>query len=101
MRDDSIPEFGSTTTPRRATAVTVNGESSRRFRKTGAVAELRERSHAGRESVEWSLFLNGKLVTSRTFHGTQRADYEREVAGVTEDLAKAGWLEDLSIRRVG
>jgi hypothetical protein len=103
MRDDqSIPEFASTTAPRRqSVAAPVKAESSRRFRKPGAVAELRERSVAEHESIEWSLFLNGNLVTSRVFHGAQRGDYDREVEGVTDDLAKAGWLEDLNILRVG
>ena len=66
----------------------------RRFRKGDAVAEIRERN--GRDVIEWSLVLNGHVVTTRQFSEVERAAYDHELYGVTTDLKGSGWLEELT-----
>jgi hypothetical protein len=70
-------------------------EQTRRFRKGGAVAEIRQRPMREFRMIEWSLVLNGRLITTRQFRDAEHADCEREIHGVTIDLIGTGWLEDL------
>lgn len=94
-----IPEFG--VSWRRDTPASppktppLIREQVRRFRKGDAVAEIRQRQMREFRMVEWSLVLNGRVVTTRQFRDAEHADCERELNGVTMDLVGTGWLEDL------
>jgi len=101
-----IPEFDSpsrraatvlSTTPLALPASSpppVRVETARRFRKGDAVAEIRQRN--ARDVIEWSLVLNGNVVTTRQFSDVERAAYDHELHGVTTDLKGSGWLEELT-----
>lgn len=66
----------------------------RRFRKGDAVAEILERNLRELHLIEWTLLLNGRVVTTRQFGAAERADYEHELHGVERDLAGSGWIEE-------
>lgn len=105
----SIPEFAP---PRRAQVTSTQSstpvvahstaaaaskrQAARRFRKGDAIAEIRERNIREFHLIEWSLVLNGQVVTTRQFGMDDRATYEHEIHGVTSDLAGSGWREDRS-----
>lgn len=99
MRDHhAIPEFGPTasaTLPAPKAVVSPANAMRRRFRKPGSVAEIRQRRLREVGAIEWSLFLNGNLITSRMFQDEERVEFDHEIERVTSDLANAGWLEDL------
>jgi hypothetical protein len=61
----------------------------------GSVAEIRDQRVAGsEEAIEWSLFLNGRLLTSRLFPQAHVDYCLQEIGRVFDDLISAGWREE-------
>ena len=66
----------------------------RRFtRRSGAVAEVRERQVTQFGALEWLLFVDNVLVETRLYHGARLEAYASELDQVANEMTVDGWHE--------